>query len=142
MIEEFIQKEIQKLDPDLFLDKEIIDGQIVYLVKWWDRNSTPVPYTVVEWSLHGVPVAYGGTPLPLSTDILYEVERQREPITDRLREVKLNNYLKREERRKDIDDAVETIAREFEKSSKRLHISGPWSPGKDVTAYKSPRRRG
>jgi hypothetical protein len=34
---------------------------------------------------------------------------------------------------------IETIQKEFEKSAKVLHRSGPWKIGSDVTAYKTPK---
>lgn len=129
-LERFVQSELNKLDPDLFLDKEWWQDTLVYVVKYNIGSGEP-PFTVLEWMV-------AGHPLPLSSSIIDRVKQQEGDIRDAIREATVNNAVKKAGIKKDMEQIQETIAEEFEKSSKVLHRSGPWASKHDVTAYKRP----
>lgn len=130
MLERYIQNELNKLDLDLFLDKDWYGDTLFWTVKYSIGSGHP-PLTVVEW-------AVGGHPLPLSTSIVDKVKQQEGDIREAIRSATVNNAIQKARVQKEADEIMETISDEFEKSAKRLHLSGPWSPGKDTTAYKKP----
>lgn len=133
LLESQIQRELQGLDRDLFLDKEIarlgeFSGAIMYCVKYNVGSGHP-PLRVLDWHSAGVP-------LPLSPAIIDRVKMFEGDITDAIAEVKRNNEQKKLEVIHAFEETVDEIAQEFEKSSKVLHRSGPWKPKYDVTAYR------
>jgi hypothetical protein len=125
VIEKLIQQELNLLDPDLFLDKELVQGSVMYRVKY-NIGSGELPLDVTP-------------PLPLSTSIVDVVRRQEGDIRDAINHAKVNNALIKANIKKENDTVIETIQKEFEKSAKVLHRSGPWKIGSDVTAYKTPK---
>ena len=126
-----MQDELNKLDPDLFLDKEWHRDTLVYVVKYNIGSGHP-PLTVYTWMV-------GDEPLPLSTSIIDAVKRQEGDIRDAIRSATVNNALIRAGMKKEADEIMETISDEFEKSSKVLHRAGPWKSKYDVTAYQPPK---
>jgi hypothetical protein len=124
MLERLIQQELGYLDPDLFLDKELVQGSVLYRVKY-NIGSGHAPLDVTP-------------PLPLSTSIVDLVRQQEGDIRDAINHAKVNNALIKANVKKENDTVIETIQKEFEKSAKVLHRSGPWKIGSDVTAYKRP----
>jgi hypothetical protein len=70
--EKSVQEQLQKLDSHLFLDKERDrrTGGLVWVVRHWLGSATPPP-VVLEWRDDR------GDPLPLSTGIVYEVEKRK-----------------------------------------------------------------
>lgn len=128
-LEGLIQKELELLDLNLFLDKEIEHGSVIYKVKLAATLNEP-PYEVLSWDV-------GGYPLPLSLDLVARVRAQEGDIREAIQTITVNNAVKRAKIQSEVDDIAETISKEFEKSSKRLHISGPWASRFDVTAYKN-----
>jgi hypothetical protein len=124
VIEKLIQQELGYLDPDLFLDKVFVQGSVLYSVKY-NIGSGHEPLEVTP-------------PLPLSTSIVDLVRKQEGDIRDAINHAKVNNALIKANVKKENDTVIETIQKEFEKSAKVLHRSGPWKIGSDVTAYKKP----
>jgi hypothetical protein len=124
VLERLIQQELNYLDPDLFLDKVFVQGSVMYMVKYnIGSGEEPLPVT---------------QPLPLSTSIVDVVKRQEGDIREAIRSATVNNAVKKMNAKKEMDEMIETSQKEFEKSSKVLHRSGPWKIGSDVTAYKTP----
>jgi hypothetical protein len=124
MLEKLIQQELNLLDPDLFLDKELVQGSVMYVVKY-NIGSGEMPLPVTQ-------------PLPLSTSIVDVVKRQEGDIREAIRSATLNNAIKKMKAKQEMDEMIESSQKEFEKSAKVLHRSGPWKIGSDVTAYKTP----
>ena len=132
-LERQIQNELHRLDRNLFLDKEIRDGKVLWMVREVpNRDFRPDEFfTIFEWS------DVYGNPLPLSLSIVDRVKiLQGGNIKTALNKVNNNNNSIKEQNIREKLEIQETISREFQKSAKRLHISGPWAPKHDVTAYK------
>lgn len=103
-LERLIQKELEKLDYDLFLDKERhpVYGYVYYSVKQFVPNAKPL--SVVEWRM-------GNEPLPLSMDIVQQVRAQEGDIREAIKAATVNNAarkeLMRQERLKEQDEIIE-----------------------------------
>jgi hypothetical protein len=124
VLEKLIQQELGYLDPDLFLDKELVQGSVMYVVKYnIGSGAEPLPVT---------------QPLPLSTSIVDVVRRQEGDIREAIRSATVNNAVKKMQAKQEMEEMIESSQKEFEKSAKVLHRSGPWKIGSDVTAYKTP----
>ena len=69
--EQEIERELKRLDPNLFLDKEIDrrGGPVFYVVKHWIGSEHP-PVTVLVWQ------EPDGTPRPLTHGLVEQVKRQ------------------------------------------------------------------
>ncbi len=124
MLEKLIQQELEYLDRDLFLDKVFVQGSVLYQVKY-NIGSGHEPLEVTN-------------PLPLSTSIVDVVKRQEGDIREAIRSATVNNAVKKMKAKQEMEDMIESSQKEFEKSAKVLHRSGPWKIGSDVTAYKTP----
>jgi len=129
-LEDFIQRELQNLDRDLFLDKDRYQDTIMYSVKYNIGSGHP-PLRVLDWHMDN-------KALPLSATIIDRVKSFEGDITQSIAEVKRNNELKKLQASKEMHDVFETIQDEFQKSSKRLFMTGPWSRKRDQSAYKDP----
>lgn len=129
-LEKFIQAELQKLDRDLFLDKELYGNTVMHCVKYNIGSGHP-PLRVLDWHMDN-------KALPLSSSIIDRVKSFEGDITQSVAEVKRNNEAKKLALNKEVQDVMETISDEFDKSAKRLHMSGPWSRKRDQSAYKKP----
>jgi hypothetical protein len=124
VLEKLIQQELGYPDPDLFLDKELVQGSVMYVVKYnIGSGAEPLPVT---------------QPLPLSTSIVDVVRRQEGDIREAIRSATVNNAVKKMQAKQEMEEMIESSQKEFEKSAKVLHRSGPWKIGSDVTAYKTP----
>ena len=130
MLERYVQNELNKLDPDLFLDKEWYQGTLCYTVKY-NIGSGHAPLKVLDW-------AVGGQPLPLSPSLVDRVKQQEGDIREAISHATVNNAVMAMRARKEMEEVAEIISDEFEKSAKVLHRAGPWKSKYDVTAYKPP----
>ncbi len=104
LLEQQIDRELKKLDPDLFLDKEWFEGSIFYLVKYF-IGSGQEPLIALAWP-------------ELSMSMVDALKAQEGDIREAITSAKLNNLARKETIRKDREKAQEEIAREF-------HLANP-----------------
>ena len=123
--EKAVQNALRLVDPELFLDKLYDqEGQYVYYAVRYPCPGTD-PLTCVHWrTMDG--------PLPLSLDIVDVVRRNEGDIRESIREVTINNALKKERDKADRDAAYQEELDWYIKSNKRLGIYGPWSNASNV----------
>lgn len=118
--EKRVQEELSRVDPLLFLDKlyDKEGGYIYYAIRYPVGDGVE-PLTCVHWrTVDG--------PLPLNLDIVSLVRRQEGDIRDAIKEVTVNNAVKRMKAADDYKADMEERAEWIQKSSKRLGIYGPW----------------
>lgn len=119
--EVLIQRELDRMDGGLFLDKEAdAYGRVVYKVKHF-VEGTVSPYTALEW------VYPDGNPKPLSEDLISSLRAQEGSIQEAVTQAIVNNAAKKELERQAAYKQSEEIAHEydFEKRGKRSSSIGP-----------------
>lgn len=117
-LEKEIQKELQYLDYDLFLDKEIhpVYGFLFYSVKHRVNGSAPI--SVVNWCV-------GSTPLPLSMDIVAQVRAQEGDIRDSIKAATVANAVRKEKLRQERIKLQEEVIEEWQKSGRSTGVPAP-----------------
>jgi hypothetical protein len=118
MIESLVQKELQRLDPDLFLDKLWVDGTLVWTIRY-NIGSGEEPLTPVVW-MDGA-----GRPLSLSLSIVDRLKGQEGSIVEALNEVKARNKAKSEAAMVEAAVLADEIAREHQFEGRNKKISVP-----------------
>lgn len=130
MNEKEIQSQLDTFEGGLFLDKYWDNGQIVYTVSHIiERGSAP--YVAVEWR------GPDGRPLGLDEsvnglNIIETLRSQEGSVRDAMNQAIVENAVAREKRKEELEEYIDEELRWIEKSSKKLHISGPWDPKHDV----------
>lgn len=107
LLEKQIDREVKKLDPDLFLDKQWFEGSVFYLIKY-NIGSGQEPLIALAWP-------------ELSMSMVDALKAQEGDITEAIKQVKVNNAAKRELMRQERDQAIEEAAKEFHKLEKTDH---------------------
>lgn len=118
--EVLIQRELDRMDGGLFLDKEADSyGRVVYKVKHFVEGAVS-PYTALEW------VYPDGNPKPLSEDLISALRAQEGSIQEALTQAIVNNAAKKELERQAMHDHIDSVAHEFdfEKRGKRTIYHG------------------
>lgn len=120
-IEKAIQRELEYLDLDLFLDydRHPVYGFLYYSVKRRMPDGV-APLEPVSWCV-------GSTPLPLSLDIVAKVRSQEGDIRDAIAQATAHNAALKELRRQEQLQAYKDIAEEWQKGAKRTYTSLPKS---------------
>lgn len=128
--EKEIERELRKLDPDLFLDKEIDyrGGPVYYLVKHHIGSGHP-PVAVLAWKEND------GRPKPLTHGIVEAVKRQEGAMDGAMREALANIENRREKQR---EQSAATYEQLVEEHLPRLKAAD----GRTLTPYWRPRRFG
>jgi hypothetical protein len=111
-----IQRELQAIDPDLFLDKEFDSAHSVvfYCVKVHLGSASP-PELVLDWR------DSDDRPRQLSSGILSEVRRIMSQGPVSLDEIVRRNAEVTARKRSDVDYGYEEIARDFVKRESAAH---------------------
>lgn len=114
-LEKTIQKELSRMDHELFLDKELhpVYGILFYSVKKLLPEQEPL--TVVEWRA-------GSTPLPLSMDIVSQVRAQEGDIRESIAQATANNAARKELLRQKKAAEQEAVVEEWQKSGRSTGI--------------------
>ena len=110
-LERDIQRELTRLDPNLFLDKLRSPQGFVYWAVRYNIGSGVEPLNVVEWKLQGEVIGHE-RPLDLSWQIVELVKQQEGDIRDAINQVKANNAAKKELARQEYLEGLEEAARE------------------------------
>lgn len=98
LIEKQIQEELSKLDPDLFLDKELFEGSI---------------YPVVRYRA-GEEIFNVATHPYFSMEIVDKVKQQEGDIISAIAQIKANNAIKKEEAKLNAVKEQEAISHEWQ----------------------------
>lgn len=104
ILEKAIQNELTRLDPDLFLDKELFEGSVFPVVK----------YRCGEQIFNVLTYPY------LSLDIPLLVAKQEGDIRDAIAQVKANNAAKKEMARQETIKGLEEAAKEHDASTGKI----------------------
>lgn len=111
ILEKQIQRELMKLDPDLFLDKELFEGTVYPIVR----------YRAGEQIFNVLAYPY------LSLDIPLLVAKNEGDIMEAIAKVKANNAAKKELARQGMAKGLEEAAKEHDASTgkiRRWYIPG------------------
>lgn len=113
LLEKQIDRELKKIDQDLFLDKHLFEGHIFWTVRYRGLEGEE-PYFVAAAP-------------ELSWDLVSQVRMNEGNITDAINKVKLNNLTKKEQAKQDLFKNMDEVAAEHNQSTGRLRrwfISG------------------
>lgn len=105
LLEKQIDRELKKLDPDLFLDKHLFEGHIFWTVRYQTGSGEPL---------------YVAAAPELSWQLVSQVRLNEGSITDAIAQVKLNNQLKKEEAKANTLRAIEEAAEEHDRSTGKI----------------------
>lgn len=116
MQEKRVQEELQRTDPDLFLDKLYDrEGQYVYYAIRYKTPEGTEPLTCIHWR-----TIYG--PLPLSLDIVNAVRVNEGDIREAIKTATVNNALKKDKALQERAEAFQEELDWYQKSSKKLGV--------------------
>lgn len=104
-----VQRQLQEIDPRLFLDKEADGaGRIFYVVRYWE-NGYETPELVLDWR------ETSGQPKPLSSAVAYAIQKEmREGAVD-VKGILRRNRDRAEKRGDEAQQMYEDIARDFDR---------------------------
>src|ERR1051326_6748662 len=106
LLESQIDRELKKLDPNLYLDKHFFEGRIFWSVRYAHKAGEEPLFVV--------------TSPELSWDMVSRVRLNEGDIRDAINQVKLRNLALREERKEKMLEALEEAAAEHDRSTGKL----------------------
>lgn len=134
-----IERELRRLDPNLFLDYELEPrgprGPFVYPIvkEWVGEQHAPIP--VLVWKDRT-------GPRPLSLAIVEQVKRQEKRDERLVQRVTKANADAERQRENDRDEAYDEISRAFQRAARNGgHFSGPVHRSKALAVARRRARR-
>lgn len=106
LLEKQIDRELKKIDPDLFLDKHLFEGHIFWTVRYRGLEGDE-PY-------------YVAASPELSWNLVSQVRLNEGDITEAIHRVKTNNLVKKQEVRDEIHRKMDEAAAEHDSGTGKL----------------------
>jgi hypothetical protein len=106
LLEKQIDAELKKIDPDLYLDKHLFEGHIFWTVRFR--------------GLEGEEPYYVAAAPELSWHLVSQVRMNEGDITEAIQRVKTNNFVKKEEAKKELHQKMDEAAAEHNQSTGKL----------------------
>ncbi len=114
-----IERELRRLDPNLFLDFET-NGRYVYpvVMEWVGERHAPPAIPVLVWKDED-------GPKPLSMAIVEHVKRQERRDDRLLERIHRHNASIGTRLEEESDERYDDVIRDFERAARNGHFSGP-----------------
>lgn len=106
ILEKQIDRELKKIDPDLFLDKHMFEGHLFWSVRYMAPPGQEPLYVTISPELNWGMVS--------------QVRLNEGDITEAISRVKANNAAKQEAAKQELFDAIDEAAAEHDRSTGRL----------------------
>ena len=112
LLEQQIDRELKKIDPDLFLDKQLFEGHIFWTVRFKVSDGEPM---------------YVAASPELNWGLVSQVRLNEGDITEAISRVKMNNLAKKESAKEELYQKMDEAADEHNRSTgkiRRWYIPG------------------